>query len=63
MVEVEQVAASLGRRLLTLDTRTGDKGETLYTSLGFQVAGIIPDYSRDARHDHYDPATFMYKQI
>lgn len=63
MTEVENVARGLGRTLLTLDTRSGDKGETLYTSLGFQIAGVIPGYSRDAREDHYDPATFMYKQI
>jgi ribosomal protein S18 acetylase RimI-like enzyme len=63
MKEIERTATDLGRTLLTLDTRTGDKGETLYTSLGFQVAGIIPNYSRDARVDHYDPATFMFKQI
>jgi ribosomal protein S18 acetylase RimI-like enzyme len=63
MQEIEKIATDLGRALLTLDTRTGDKGETLYTSLGFQVAGIIPSYSRDARLDRYDPATFMFKQI
>jgi ribosomal protein S18 acetylase RimI-like enzyme len=63
MTEIEQRAMVLGRTLLTLDTRTGDKGEPLYKSLGFQVAGIIPNYSRDARLDQYDPATFMYKAL
>lgn len=63
MTEIEDVARGLGRSLLTLDTRSGDKGETLYTSLGFQITGVIPGYSRDALKDHYDPATFMYKQI
>lgn len=63
MVEVENVARGLGRTLLTLDTRTGDKGEPLYKSRGFEVAGIVPGYSRDARLDVFDPATFMYKQL
>jgi ribosomal protein S18 acetylase RimI-like enzyme len=63
MVEIERIAREHGRTLLTLDTRTGDKGETLYLSRGFQVAGIIPNYSRDARVDKLDAATFMYKQI
>jgi ribosomal protein S18 acetylase RimI-like enzyme len=63
MVEIERIAREHGRTLLTLDTRTGDKGETLYLSRGFQVAGIIPNYSRDARVDTFDAATFMYKQI
>ncbi|MBL0371614.1 GNAT family N-acetyltransferase [Rhizobium sp. KVB221] len=63
MGEIERVAVEMGRTLLTLDTRTGDKGEPLYKSCGFEVAGIIPGYSRDARSDHYDPATFMYKAL
>lgn len=63
MAAVEASAKEIGRTLLTLDTRTGDKGELLYKSQGFQVAGIIPGYSRDARLDQYDPATFMYKVL
>jgi len=63
MTEIERIALELGRTLLTLDTRTGDKGENLYTSLGFKIAGVIPAYSRDARLDQYDPATFMYKLV
>lgn len=63
MTEIEQVAQRLNRSLLTLDTRSGDKGEPLYLSLGFIVAGIIPDYSRDARSDRLDAASFMYKPL
>ncbi len=63
MTEIEKVAQRLGRSLLTLDTRSGDKGEPLYLSLGFIVAGIIPDYSRDARSDRLDAASFMYKPL
>jgi ribosomal protein S18 acetylase RimI-like enzyme len=63
MVEIERIARQRGLSLLTLDTRTGDKGEPLYLSVGFTVAGIIPDYARDAVVDRLDAATFMYKQL
>jgi ribosomal protein S18 acetylase RimI-like enzyme len=63
MTEIEQVARRLGRTLLTLDTRSGDKGETLYQSLGYITAGLIPNYSRDARSDRLDAAAFMYKSL
>jgi hypothetical protein len=49
--------------LITLDTRTGDKAERLYGSLGFRAAGVIPNYAYDpdgrARHG----TTYMYKDI
>ena len=63
MGEIEAVARARGVRLLTLDTRSGDKGEPLYESVGFLTAGIIPDYSRDAVVDRLDAATFMYKPL
>jgi GNAT superfamily N-acetyltransferase len=63
MAEIEAAARRLGRSLLTLDTRSGDKGEPLYLSVGFIAAGTIPAYSRDARIDRLDAATFMYKPL
>lgn len=63
MVEIEKIAASRGRSLITLDTRTGDKAEPLYVSLGYVTAGIVPAYSRDVREDRLDDCTFMYKQL
>jgi len=63
MGEIEAVARGLGRSLLTLDTRSGDKGEPLYLSVGFIAAGTIPAYSRDARSERLDAATFMYKRL
>lgn len=63
MNEIEAVARRFGRTLLTLDTRSGDKGEPLYLSLGYIAAGIIPNYSRDAVADRLDAATFMYKPL
>lgn len=63
MAGIEGIARGFGRSLLTLDTRSGDKGEPLYLSVGFIAAGTIPDYSRDARSERFDAATFMYKPL
>ena len=56
-------AEELGKTLVTLDTRTGDAAEPLYASVGFEVAGIIPDFAWDpdgrARHS----TTYMFRRI
>ena len=63
MAAIESRAAALGRSLLTLDTRTGDHAEPLYSSLGYHVAGIIPGYCRDPFEAKLDPTTIMYKTL
>jgi ribosomal protein S18 acetylase RimI-like enzyme len=63
MAAIEARAAALGRSLLTLDTRTGDHAEPLYTALGYRVAGIIPGYCRDPFEAKLDPTTVMYKAL
>jgi ribosomal protein S18 acetylase RimI-like enzyme len=63
MASIEKVAAKLGRSLITLDTRTGDKAEPLYVSLGYQTVGIVPGYARDVFEDRWDDCTFMYKRL
>lgn len=63
MAEIENVAAARGRSLITLDTRTGDKAEPLYASLGYRVIGVVPGYSRDVFEDRWDDCTFMYKVL
>ena len=63
MVELETRAVQLRRSLLTLDTRTGDKAEPLYASLGFQTTGIIPNFCRDTLTERLDPTTIMYKPL
>ena len=45
MQEVERQALQSGRTLLTLDTVTGSVADRLYTRLGWNRAGIIPDYA------------------
>lgn len=63
MAAIESRAAALGRSLLTLDTRTGDHAEPLYSALGYRVAGIIPGYCRDPLEAKLDPTTLMYKTL
>ncbi len=63
MGEIERRARKLNRTVLVLDTRTGDGAEPLYRSLGYEIAGIIPDYCRDTFVDRLDPTTVMYKRL
>ena len=64
MSALERKARDMGRSLITLDTRTGDKAEPLYTALGYQTVGIIPNFCRDtADAGRLDPTTIMYKEI
>jgi ribosomal protein S18 acetylase RimI-like enzyme len=63
MHEIEAHASNLGRSLITLDTRSGDAAEPLYKTLGYRVAGVIPDYCRDTIVDRLDSTTVMYKSL
>ena len=63
MLALEDVARAEGRTLLTLDTRTGDRAEPLYLSLGYVLAGIIPSYARGPLCPDLEPTSFMYKQL
>jgi len=58
-----EYARLIGKSLVTLDTRTGDVAEPLYASLGFQVAGIIPDFAWDHDGKARHPTTYMYRQL
>ncbi|MGQ2902402.1 MAG: GNAT family N-acetyltransferase [Neoaquamicrobium sediminum] len=64
MAELEAHARLLRRSLLTLDTRTGDRAEPLYASLGYQTVGVIPNFCRDPfAADKLDGTTIMYKAL
>ncbi len=63
MAELEQLTRRMGRHLITLDTRTGDKAEPLYASLGYATAGVIPGYCLDPIEDRLDSTTLMYKAL
>ncbi|MBO9411928.1 MULTISPECIES: N-acetyltransferase [unclassified Ruegeria] len=63
MAALEERAAQLGRNVLVLDTRSSDPSLRLYQSLGFQIAGEIPNYCRNPFDDRLEPTTFMYKNL
>ena len=63
MLAIEAVARSEGRTLLTLDTWTGRAAETLYVSLGYIAAGVIPRYARGSLAPELEPTTIMYKEL
>jgi ribosomal protein S18 acetylase RimI-like enzyme len=62
MREIEAVAQREGRRLLTLDTVTGDAGWRLYKRMGWQEAGVIPDYALYP-DGHYCDTTIFWKKV
>ena len=45
MGAIDRTARERGRWLLVLDTVRGDNAERLYTRLGWQRTGVIPDYA------------------
>lgn len=45
MRAAEDTARACGKTLLVLDTVTGGDAERLYTRLGWQRVGVIPDYA------------------
>jgi len=63
MLALQDYAINNDKFLLTLDTRTDDKAEPLYTALGYQTAGVIPNFARDPREQRFDATTIMYKQL
>ena len=63
MKQLENLAINENRRLLTLDTRTGDSAEPLYTALGYQTVGIIPNFCLDVAGERFDGTTVMFKQL
>lgn len=56
-------ARDLGKTLVTLDTRTGDVAEQLYDSVGFEVAGMIPDFAWDPDGRARHATTYMFRRI
>jgi GNAT superfamily N-acetyltransferase len=63
MVRVEAAAREEGRVLLILDTRTGDASETLYRSVGFELAGVMPLYARHPLDPVLEDCSVMYKPL
>lgn len=63
MQAAEARALQAGRRLLTLDTRTGDAAEPLYAGLGYVRVGVVPGYCIAPEGGRLDSTTIMYKQL
>lgn len=62
MRAVEDEAQRAGKSLLFLDTETGSGAESMYRSLGWTAAGVIPDFAY--RPDgQLRPTTFYYKRL
>lgn len=56
-------ASAIGKKLVTLDTRTGDSAESLYSKVGFECAGVIPDFAFDPDGKSHHGATIMFKRL
>ncbi|TCU18304.1 GNAT family N-acetyltransferase [Rhizobium sullae] len=62
MEAIEREAAKHGKHLLVLDTATGSEAEVIYPRLGWQHAGVIPDYAMWPEGG-YCATTLFYKRI
>lgn len=60
MREIEQLTFAAGKTLMVLDTETDAAASYLYTKLGWQVAGHIPDFALKP-HGGFCSTTYMYK--
>ncbi|MEL6322360.1 MAG: GNAT family N-acetyltransferase [Cyanobacteria bacterium J06626_14] len=63
MTTVIQAARRANKTLVTLDTRTGDVSEALYTSVGFEQAGVIPDFAYDPYRQSRHATTYMFMHL
>lgn len=63
MQVLESRAIDRGFNLLVLDTRSGDPSQTLYQSIGFQIAGQIPGFCRNVHNDDLEATTYLYKRL
>lgn len=62
MRAAESTALECGRTLLVLDTVTDSAGDRLYTRLGWQRLGVVPNYALMPDGALCD-ATFFYKDL
>ncbi len=63
MEALENRARELKRTTLVLDTRSSDPSRLLYQSMGFQIAGEIPNYCRNPFENRLEPTTYMFKEV
>lgn len=63
MTALIERAIELDRSVLVLDTRSTDPSRILYQSMGFQIAGEIPNYCCNPFEPTLEPTTFLYKEL
>ena len=62
MLEAERTAVERGRTLLTLDTAAEDGAAGLYEGLGYERAGVIPDFAHKP-HGGLSATIVLYKKL
>ena len=62
MRAAEAEARAAGKSLLVLDTATGSDAERLYRRLGWQPAGVVPDYAL-LPHGGLCSTSFYYRKL
>ena len=62
MAAVEHRAKELGRWLLVLDTVPAQPAEKLYERIGYQRAGVVPDYAEKSGGG-FEPTVIFYKKL
>ena len=62
MTALEDVARDCGRSVLDLDTETGGAAEALYAGLGWERAGVVPDFALRP-HGGLAATTFFHKRV
>lgn len=62
LVAAERLAVERSRTLLVLDTATDGGAAPLYESVGFNLAGVIPDYAYKP-HGGLSGTAFYWKQL
>jgi ribosomal protein S18 acetylase RimI-like enzyme len=62
MREIERLTFVAGKTVMVLDTETDQAASHLYTKLGWQIAGHIPDYAL-LPHGGLCSTTYFYKRI
>lgn len=63
MDALEGEARTLNKRLLVLDTRSGDPSQMLYENMGFAVAGEIPGYCLNPFNGTPEATTYLFKSL
>jgi GNAT superfamily N-acetyltransferase len=62
MAAIEREAGRRGKTLLILDTQTGSSAENLYRKLGWETAGVIPDFALTP-YGQLASSTFFFKRL